>query len=94
MIYYISFYVLVFSVLKHKEIRFMLPILPFIYLLGGRFLKVMYKKSAKIVVIYLYIFVIVEMFVLIIVNRYHFIGYEIHDYLMEKEGEHLHSIYF
>ena len=93
------FYILIFSLIAHKEVRFMLPIIPFSALMAGYAL----KKWAKTVVskpklqtgtrylVYVYIFVEVVMG-LIFLNL-HFRNWEVPAYLAEKSDA-PHSVFF
>lgn len=93
------FYLLIFSLIAHKEVRFMLPIIPFSALMAGYGL----KKWAKTVInkrklqtgtrFIVYIYIFVEVVMGIIFLNLHFRNWEVPAYLTEKDVA-PHSVYF
>jgi hypothetical protein len=66
MLYYIVFYVVFFSLIPHKEVRFLLPILPFCLLMSAECLNEQFKKRPTIVAFLLKLHVIIEITLYII----------------------------
>jgi len=92
MAYYVLFYTVVFSLIKHKEARFLLPALPFIFLMIGQFIteSIVPKFSASKVRKYVFLGVIVELIVWMFVTLNHRLNWKIHSWLSDKNP---HSYY-
>lgn len=52
--YFVAFYLLIFSLIKHKELRFLIPILPFCFLILGYF----FFRKAKQFILWIKIIII------------------------------------
>jgi len=60
MTYYTVFYVLFFSLIAHKEIRFLMPIIPFIMICSGEYLAQLLKRKPNFTSFLVKIYIIVE----------------------------------
>jgi phosphatidylinositol glycan class B len=94
-----GFYVLIFSIIAHKEDRFLLPIIPFCGLMAGY---AIYKWanhgpsnriSLKILKLLIYVYILVEVSQNLIMQNYQDRHWEIPSYLAAKH-ESPHSVYF
>ncbi|CDW78313.1 UNKNOWN [Stylonychia lemnae] len=90
--YMIVFYVLIFSMIPHKEYRFMQPIIPFCFLIIGYFYNGCMKKYGKIVRIMIYLYIIEQALVSYIITKFHFSQWKVMKYLAD-EALAPHSIY-
>ena len=99
MLYLTASYLLVFSLIAHKETRFLLPVVPFCFLMAGHFLSKLVKRIAKssmttrrLVKLYLVVGITVELGMLAFSSTYLFRNWEVFAHLQAKEAA-PHSVY-
>lgn len=96
MFFLTAFYLLVFSLIAHKEPRFLLPIVPFCALMCGYFITGIIKKSGpcirKTVKAYLCLAIFVEVVMGLFFLNFQFRNWEIPAYLQSLDAA-PHSIY-
>ena len=94
--YYCVFYVLVFSFIPHKELRFLMPIIPFAMLMAGELLATQFSKTSgcvpTLLSIVLKVHIAVEIVTFAIFNRYTQRDWDYDAYLTSKEQP-IHSLY-
>jgi hypothetical protein len=88
--YFVGFYLLVFSFIAHKEYRFLIPLMPFCFILIGYFLFRKVKEHPTLVKIIVVGSVLVEILTTVVMTRYHFRGWET---MRDLVSLHPHSIY-
>jgi len=90
---YISvFYIFFFSLIGHKENRFLLPILPFLFLMTGYSIPLLVKKYGKCVRIVFWIYILVEAFFFMMRSSFHHRFYDVMEYVT-NQSEPPHSMY-
>ncbi len=86
----VGFYLLIFSLIPHKEPRFLLPVVPLCFLLLGQFLATLIKSSTpkwrKLLKVYLGIAIFVEIGMTLFFLNFHFRNWEPLAYLQAKEA--------
>lgn len=96
MLMLVACYLLIFSLIAHKEPRFLLPILPLCFLMMGQFLHTLFKESPagwrKVFRFYLYVTLLLEAVLAVIYLRFVFRTWEPLAYLQTKEAA-PHSFY-
>jgi GPI mannosyltransferase 3 len=92
MSYYSCFYVFFFSLIPHKELRFLLPILPFTLLTSGQLIAAKLPTKQVMFKTLLTMYIVVEVAVLAFLTLAHHRSWEIEDYLISKH-EPVHSFY-
>ena len=94
-----GFYVVVFSIIAHKEHRFMLPIIPICGLMGGYAIQKWANYSPQnnitriVLKLLVYIYIVIELSQSVIMLNYHERYWEIPAYLAAKEVA-PQSVYF
>ena len=58
--YYNLFYFIVFSLIPHKEMRFLLPIIPFALLLTGEFYALNFRKHPLVLRASVYLYMLLQ----------------------------------
>lgn len=91
--YYNIFYILVFSAIPHKELRFLLPIVPFAFIMIAELLTQSMKRGSIIARLSVKIFVVVEILVAGVLMNFHQRDWEVANYLTRVKGSPVHSIY-
>mmetsp|Transcript_10843 Transcript_10843/g.14599 ORF Transcript_10843/g.14599 Transcript_10843/m.14599 type:complete len:246 (+) Transcript_10843:710-1447(+) len=94
--YYNAFYLLVFSAIPHKEMRFLLPIVPFAFIMISELLSQTIKNGgcqATLASVSIKLFIVVEMAILATVTMFHQRNWEWEHYLTRVKGEPIHSVY-
>ncbi|CDW76889.1 UNKNOWN [Stylonychia lemnae] len=92
MVYMTLFYVLIFSLIAHKEYRFMQPIIPFCFLMLGYLYANSVKNYGKIVRTLLWLHIIEQLVTYVIIHNFHFRQWETMRDLADME-EAPHSIF-
>ena len=92
MTYYSCFYVLFFSLIPHKELRFLLPILPFTLLTSGQLIAAKLPSKPVLFKTLLSLYILIELTVLAFLTLIHQRSWEVEDYLISK-NEPIHSFY-
>lgn len=93
--YYCIFYVLVFSFIPHKELRFLMPIIPFAMLMAGELLSTTLASNgwlATLLSVMLKLHIVIEVVTFGIFNRYTQRDWDYDAYLTSKETP-IHSLY-
>lgn len=92
-----AFYILFFSFIGHKEPRFLLPILPFIFLMSGYFIEFLSKKKSGLLKLALRLFLlvntVVEVFFILLRLNFHNRFWDVMEYLAEKGDTPPRSLY-
>ena len=92
MFYLVTFYLLVFSAIEHKEPRFMIPLTPFCFLMLGSTIATYLRKCARFLRFYIYLFIAVELIMYLIYHNMQFRNWESMAYLADKSIA-PHSVY-
>ena len=77
MLYLVSFYLLVFSIIAHKEPRFLTPIVPFILLMLGYCISTHLRTFPRFIRFFIYASIVVETVTYCIMTNFHFRQWEI-----------------
>ena len=87
-------YLIVFSAIAHKEARFLLPIIPFCFLMLGYFLQKVIKsgKGKCFTRFFLVLIIVIEVAITIFYNTQHSMFFKIFEHLQAKEVA-PHSLY-
>ena len=83
-VYYNVFYLLVFSAIPHKELRFLMPIIPFTFVMVGELMAQSLKKGgcqASLTATAINLFVVIESIVLYVLTAHHHRLWEWEHYL-------------
>jgi phosphatidylinositol glycan class B len=88
-----GFYIAFFSLIGHKENRFMLPILPFLFLFTGYSLTKCPNSLRTVIKVALWIFVIEGVGMFIIRQQFHHRFWDAPDYIMNYGDKQPHSLY-
>ena len=97
--YYNVFYLFVFSMIKHKELRFLLPIVPFAFIMAGELLEQTIKQSNRWAirsVRWIKRFIVIEIVSFILIVTYHHRLWEWEHYLVTEKAtaeNPIHSVY-
>ena len=92
MFYLVAFYLLVLSIIEHKEPRFLVPILPFCFLMLGYTLATYLKSCPRLIRIYISLFVVVEVAMFIFYHNMHTRQWEAIAHIANKSVA-PHSVY-
>ena len=87
---------MVFSAIPHKEMRFLLPIIPFAFIMISELLTQTIKKGScvsTIASLCIKLFIIVELIVLGVVTSFNQRNWEWENYLTRVKQEPVHSVY-
>ena len=90
--YYIIFYILVFSLIPHKEARFLVPLIPFLLLLTGEHVASSVKNHKWVYKIAMWLYMLINIGIISFKFFFHQRVWEVSTYLINK-GEPIHSIY-
>ena len=93
--YYCIFYTLVFSWIPHKELRFLMPIIPFAMIMAGELLSTTFAKSGMMPTLLsalLKLHILVEIVTYGVFNRYTQRDWDYDAYLTSKDKP-IHSLY-
>ena len=90
--YYTIFYILVFSLIPHKEARFLVPVIPFLLLLTGEHVASNVKNYKWVYKISMWLYMIINIGIITFKFFFHQRVWEVSTYLVNK-GEPIHSIY-
>ncbi len=74
LVYYNAFYLLIFSIIPHKELRFLIPIVPFAFVMIGELVAQTIKKGrclGTLASLSIKIFIIVELIVMGVMTKFH-----------------------
>ena len=96
LVYYNIFYIALFSAIPHKEMRFLLPIVPFAFTMIAELLTQMIRKGgalAMIASLSITVFAIVELIRTVVWTAYHSRDWEVENYLTHVKKEPVHSFY-
>jgi GPI mannosyltransferase 3 len=93
LVYICAFYVLFFSLIGHKENRFLLPILPFMFLLTGYQIKDFTMRFPNVVRILLWGIIIYEAFFFSLRANFHHQFWDVLEYVNTQGDEPPHSMY-
>jgi len=91
--YYNGFYMLVFSAIPHKELRFLLPILPFAFLMIAEFLTQQIKHGSRLASWSIKLFFVVEVITNVVFTMFHQRDWEWAHYLTSVKPGPVHSVY-
>ena len=69
--YYNAFYLAVFSAIPHKELRFLIPVVPFAFVMTGELLAQMLKKGSCMASFAIKLFVLVEICSIAVITLFH-----------------------
>jgi GPI mannosyltransferase 3 len=78
---FVAFYLTVYSLIQHKEARFLLPIVPFCFLMAGHLVSKMVKQQTRWLRLYLWLVIIVEVGAAVFFLRMQHRNWEVTDYL-------------
>jgi len=95
LVYMCVFYITFFSLLGHKENRFLLPILPFLFLMTGRGLSLMIKHKKWILLVKLLVYgsIIFEIVQFGVRSMFHNRYWDALDYVINFSDKAPHSLY-
>jgi hypothetical protein len=79
-------YILIFSLIGHKEDRFILPVYPFLIMLMGDFVLKQLKTNQKIMLKFLAVALAYELIITLAFYRYHDLRYLPFEELMKMDG--------
>ena len=69
--YYTVFYVIFFSLIPHKEVRFLVPLIPFTLLTTGQFIASQLQRRPNLLRFFLMAYIVVELAVLAFLTLFH-----------------------
>jgi hypothetical protein len=81
----VVFYLAVFSLISHKEYRFLTPIIPFCFLMLGYTLSIKMKTWPKFISFMIWLYIIAEAVVYLLLFNSHFRYWEVMRDLQLKE---------
>ena len=90
--YYVCFYVIFFSLIPHKEARFLLPLIPFTLLTTGQLIAANIHSQALLFKRMLTAYIIVESTILAYLTLFHQRAWEVEQYLIDTNRT-IHSFY-
>lgn len=74
--YFVGFYLIVFSIISHKEYRFLVPIIPFTFLMIGYLLFRKIQHYPKLITLVIILSVVIESAIIAVMSTFHFRGWE------------------
>lgn len=91
--YYTLFYLLFFSLIAHKEVRFLLPVFPFVMIMSAEMLhNTAFKQKPGLTAFYVWFYIFVEVIVFFVLTLNHERGSNIYLDLL-REDPNMHSVY-
>lgn len=93
MVYMCVFYIAFFSLLGHKENRFLLPILPFLFLLTGLATVNFSKSYPRLIKLLLLITMLADGTMFVVRQCFHHRFWDALDYITNKGDKPPHSLY-
>lgn len=92
-VYLAGFYIIFFSLIGHKEPRFMLPIAPFLFLVSGYFLEFITKLWPRTIRFYIWASIAVDSLLFVARVNFHDRYWDAMDYIVNVGDTPPHSIY-